>query len=109
MRPRTGIASLIVCAAAVAVLTACPSGGPRPYVVRSSYAVVEAVEAEARDPTPRVISLCYSSVLNTPEEVLEEARYHCGDGEVTLREQDTLWTPCGLLQPKRATYICTRP
>ena len=107
--PRIRIAPWIACALAAVTLTACSSGGPRPYVVRPSYAVTEAVEAESWEKAPTVISICYSSVLNTPEEVLEEARYQCNDGEVTLSEQDVVWTPCGLFQPRRATYICTRP
>ena len=109
MRSRTRIAPLVVCALAAVAVASC-SGGPRPYVVRSSYAVTEAIKSEPWNQTPRVISICYSSALNTPEEVLDEARYHCGEGgEVTLREQDIVWTPCSLLQPRRATYLCTRP
>ena len=54
-----------------------------------------------------VISICYSNLLNTPEEVLEEAQVACG-GEVTYRDSDLMWSSCTLLQPASANYICKR-
>lgn len=99
--------SLVVLAALIGTTAACAPRSPRPYVTTSSKAVVEALKDEQTRPKPTVISICYSKVLNSSEQVLEEARFECADGQVTLREQDVLWTPCGLLQPRRATFLCT--
>ncbi|MCH8810074.1 MAG: hypothetical protein IH993_09630 [Proteobacteria bacterium] len=65
----------------------------------------EAAAGAAR-PAPRIVSVCYGNWLNTPEEVLDEARYECRDGEVSNRDKDSFWTPCGLLQPVRASFLC---
>lgn len=54
-----------------------------------------------------VISICYSDLLNDPEEVLEEAQVACG-GEVEYRGSDQIWNSCTLFQPARANYICRR-
>jgi hypothetical protein len=90
-------------------LAACSA---RPFVVASPKALApelsskEAAALQAGYPVPRLLSLCYSGALNTPEEVREEARYECGDGEVTYLDSDLFWTPCGLLQPVRASFLC---
>ena len=97
--------SLMIPVLMAGAVAACTSGGPRPYPTTPSKAVKEAVAGAPGN--PRVISICYSSALNSPEEVLDEARYYCADGEVTFADQDVFWTPCGLLQPMRATYLCT--
>jgi hypothetical protein len=55
----------------------------------------------------RIVAICYNNLLNTPEEVLEEARYECRGGEVRFQDKDSFWTPCGLLQPVRASFLCT--
>ncbi len=91
------------------LLAACSS---RPFVVEppkalaSKISVEQAAAEEAGRLAPRLLSLCYSRTLNTPEEVLAEARYECAEGEVTYLDSDLFWTPCGLLQPVRASFLC---
>ncbi len=87
-------------------LAACSA---RPYKVSVPKSLTRAREAavEAGRPAPGIVSICYGNLLNTPEEVLEEARYECPNGEVTFHDADSLWTPCGLLQPVRASFLCT--
>jgi hypothetical protein len=90
-------------------LAACSS---RPFVVAAPKALAPKLSAEravavkAGLLAPRLLSLCYSRTLNTPEEVLAEARYECSEGEVTYLDSDLYWTPCGLLQPVRASFLC---
>ncbi len=100
------------------VLTACllllalAACSARPFVVATPKALAPQLSAERAaaekvgHPAPRLLSLCYSRTLNTPEEVLAEARYECAEGEVTYLDSDLLWTPCGLLQPVRASFLC---
>lgn len=100
------------------VLTACllllalAACSARPFVVAAPKAlapklsVERAAAEEAGRLAPRLLSLCYSRTLNTPEEVLAEARYECAEGEVTYLDSDLYWTPCGLLQPVRASFLC---
>jgi hypothetical protein len=97
---------VVVACALAAALAACSA---RPFQVSVPKSVTRAREAavEAGRPAPKIISFCYGNLLNTPEEVLEEARYECRDGEVTFYDTDSFWTPCGLLQPVRASFICT--
>jgi len=91
------------------VLAACSA---RPFVVKAPKALApklsaeQAAAAKAGNPAPRLLSLCYSGTLNTPEEVLAEARYECAEGEVIYLDSDLFWTPCGLLQPVRASFLC---
>ncbi len=90
-------------------LAACSS---RPFVVEAPKALAPKLSAEraaaeqAGRLVPRLLSLCYSRTLNTPEEVMAEASYQCSEGEVTYLDSDLLWTPCGLLQPVRASFLC---
>ncbi len=101
---------VVVACALAAALAACSA---RPFPVAGPKALVRALEpeqeaaAEAERPVPRIVAICYSNLLNTPEEVLDEARYECRDGEVTLHDADLFWTPCSLLQPARASFLCT--
>ncbi len=100
---------VVVCALAAA-LAACSA---RPFPVAGPESLTRPLEpeqeaaAEAERPAPRIVSICYSNLLNTPEEVLDEARYECRDGEVTFQDADLFWTPCSLLQPARASFLCT--
>ncbi len=100
---------VVVCALAAA-LAACSA---RPYEVSAPESLARVLElereaaAEAGRPVPRIVSICYSNLLNTPEEVLDEARYECPTGEVAFHDADLLWTPCSLLQPVRANFLCT--
>ena len=90
-------------------LAACSA---RPFVVDAPKALAPKLSAEQAaaekvgHPAPRLLSLCYSGTLNTPDEVLAEARYECSEGEVTYLDSDLFWTPCGLLQPVRASFLC---
>ncbi len=101
---------IVVACALAAALAACSA---RPYQVSAPASLTPVLESEreaaveAGRPAPKIISLCYGTLLNTPEEVLEEARYECGGGEVTFYGADSIWTPCGLLQPVRASFLCT--
>ena len=96
---------VVACVLAVA-LAACSA---RPYKVSAPKSLTCAREAavEAGRPAPRIVSICYGNLLNTPEEVLDEARYQCPTGEVAFHDADLFWSPCGLLQPVRASFICT--
>ena len=104
-----------LCAALLLAASAC---SPRPFEVEAPRDSTEGLEIdqEARakrgphdyDPDPRPISLCYSSQLNTPRQVLERVRTLCpNNGKVELIEEDFLLNQCGLFQPMRATFICT--
>lgn len=60
------------------------------------------------DPNPRPLSFCYSSQMNTPEEVMARARELCpNNGRLQFQEEDFLFNGCALLQPYRVTFICT--
>lgn len=104
MSPSKIARTALVAALAVVVLGAC---APRPYPVEPAQSLQRAFDA-APDHAPgaRLIGICYGNALNSPEEVLAEARFQCG-GDVELRDEDMIWTPCGLLQPVRATFLCT--
>ncbi len=98
--------------AACLVLLAVAACSARPFVVGAPKALAPQLSAERAaaekvgHPAPRLLSLCYSRMLNTAEEVLAEARYECAEGEVTYLDSDLLWTPCGLFQPVRASFLC---
>ncbi len=62
---------------------------------------------EAEREQVRAIAICYSNLLNTPEEVLEEAQVVCS-GEVTYRDSDLIWNRCTLFHPSRDNFICNR-
>ncbi len=96
---------VVVTCALAAVLAACSA---RPYKVSVPKSLTRAREAavEAGRPAPRIVSICYSNLLNTPEAVLEEARLACPKREATFHDADSIWTPCGLLQPVRASFLC---
>lgn len=100
---------LLIAGLLLVTMAACST---RPFVVDAPKALTlklsakQAASTQAGHPAPRLISLCYSGALNTPEEVKEEARYECSEGEVTYLDSDLFWTPCGLLQPVRASFLC---
>ena len=84
--PPSGVSSAIEIDEAAAALR-----GPRDY-----------------NPDPRPISLCYSSQLNTPEEVMAQAQQLCpNQGQLQYYSEDFLLNDCALLQPQRVTFICT--
>ncbi len=105
IRPRRVLTACLLLLA----LAACSA---RSFVVAAPKALAPKLSAEQAaaekvgHPAPRLLSLCYSGTLNTPDEVLAEARYECSEGDVTYLDSDLFWTPCGLLQPVRASFLC---
>ncbi len=96
---------VVVACALAAALAACSA---RPYRVAAPESLTRALETrQTGAPRARIVAICYGNLLNTPEEVLEEARYQCQGGEVRFEDKDSLWTPCGLLQPVRASFLGT--
>lgn len=68
----------------------------------------EAKQVSAPGSAPRrAVAFCYSEMLNTPQDIIDEARLACGTGGAAFHGTDVLWTPCSLLQPRRATFYCT--
>lgn len=103
---RVLIACLLVLALAACTTRPFVVGAPKALASKLPPAPEIAAAVEAGHSVPRLLSLCYSSALNTPEEVMDEARYQCSEGEVTYLDSDMFWTPCGLLQPVRASFLC---
>ena len=108
-------ARLAISLTLVALLTACSS---RPFVVQppedvgdnlsAQPATEEPVSVHDYDPNPRPLSFCYSSQMNTPEEVMARAREQCpNNGTLQFAEEDFLFNGCALFQPYRVTFICT--
>lgn len=90
------------------VLAACsarPFVVPPPEALAPKLAEEQAAAKKAGHPSPRLLSLCHSRA-NSPEALLAEARYECAEGDVTYLSSDWFWSPCGLLQPIRASYLC---
>ena len=80
-----------------------------PYQVATPKSVQRQLELDRKAETPpykSAISLCYRRSLNTPEELISEAKLICGGGQVKFLGSDTFWTPCSVNQPARATFIC---
>ena len=113
LRPR--LYRALVALAALGPLAACSA---RPFVVDNPDEALAFVRpystaSEERgphdyDPDPRPISLCYSTQLNTLEEVMVRARSLCpNNGRLQFFAEDALVNGCGLLQPNRVTLICT--
>jgi hypothetical protein len=61
----------------------------------------------ATDPQNPVVTVCYSSVLNSAESVRATAQRLCPDGaRLELLRQDAFLNSCPLIQPTRAAYRC---
>ena len=85
--------------------TAC---SPLPYPTAASKALQRALKPQASaDGAASGVAVCYNEAFNAPKDVLYEARLLCEGGTVTYYDSDVLWTPCSLLQPSRASFICT--
>jgi len=93
--------------ALVLLLAACSS---RPFVVEPPEDARDGLQAPAEaaealgphdyDPNPRPVSFCYSSQMNTPEEVLARAQEYCpNNGKLQFQGEDFLFNGCALLQP----------
>ncbi len=47
------------------------------------------------NPSPRAIALCYSNILNSPEEVMAAAQELCpNEGRLQRVHEDVVWNPC---------------
>ena len=90
---------------ALAACSARPFVVPPPQELAPKLAEEQAAAKTAGHPPPRLLSLCHSRA-NSPEALLAEARYECAEGDVTYLSSDWFWSPCGLLQPIRASYLC---
>jgi hypothetical protein len=109
-RMRRGLAFALL---AGLTLAAC---APRPFPTAPSRAAQEdltrelaagpAAAAWAR-PGARLVAICYGGALNPPEEVRAEAQLACPAGTLTLLDTDLIWNRCPLLQPAKASYVCT--
>ena len=113
-----GPAFALLPAVGLAVLAALAGCSARPFVVEDPDQAKELVEPYQAadeglgphdyDPTPRPISLCYSTQLNTLEEVVARARTLCpNNGALRFFAEDAVVNGCGLMQPYRVTFICT--
>ena len=52
-----------------------------------------------------LISLCYGTRMNSPEDIKAAAAENC-DGTLVFVEQDLLFNNCSVLQSARVTYQC---
>ncbi len=103
MPDRSSACRILVACVLVAGLAACSA-----YQVAAPKLLTSALDTrQTGAPRGRIVAICYNNLLNTSEEVIEEARYQCRGGEVRFQDKDWLWTPCGLLQPVRASFLCT--
>lgn len=58
-------------------------------------------------PSAKYLSLCYGNAINTPGDVLAEARDRCPyGGQISKVTDDFFWNGCALFQPTRVTFIC---
>lgn len=61
----------------------------------------------ATDPQNPVVTVCYSSALNSAQSVRATAKRLCPDGaRLELLRQDSFLSSCPLIQPTRAAYRC---
>ncbi len=76
MPERSNACRIVLTCLLAAGLAACSA---RPYTVAGPESLTRVLEpereaaVEAERPVPRIVSICYSNLLNTPEEVLEAA------------------------------------
>ena len=58
-------------------------------------------------PGATFLSLCYGNGVNTPGQVLAEARDLCPNGgQISKGTDDVFWNGCALFQPTRVTFLC---
>lgn len=113
---RLRLALLLLLGAVASGLSACttnpaPTRGPKSVTDPLSREWQRARVAGQTPPVqPRVLSYCYSNLINTPEQIIVEATEDCDmiDGRLEYLGEDSLLTPCPLFQPVRATYLCHR-
>ncbi len=84
---------------------------PPDSVQRMAQTAREAAASADRDnagPRPRAISICYNGLFDEPAEVMALAGELCpNQGRVERVVGDVLWNNCALLQPARASFLCT--
>lgn len=65
--------------------------------------------AEAKDPASVPVSVCYSKMTSTPEQIVAIAAEECGNGPTPLLILQRLdIKACPMLTPVRATFVCGR-
>ena len=106
----------LLAAALAAGVTGCttdPATTSGPKVLTVPIAEAQQAAQVHRQPppeVPRVISICYSNLINTVEQVESLAAESCSGPDTRLEfwGEDSLLTSCPLLQPVRATFLCHR-
>ena len=63
------------------------------------------VDAETGEPMGNLISFCYGTEMNNPEEIKTVAEERC-EGRLVFVEQNMFLNDCPLLQIARVTYQC---
>lgn len=101
----------LLLAALLAGCTTNPAPVPGPKALTKPLARQLQAERVAGRPAPaqpQVISYCYGNLLNTPEQLEDRAAEKClaVAGRLVFVGEDAALTPCPLLQPVRATWLC---
>ncbi len=91
-----GIGAISACLA-LAGLAACSV----PFETRNP----EAVDPESGERLENLLSFCYGTRINDPEEIKAAAKENC-EGRLVFIEQDFFLNECPLLQNARVTYQC---
>jgi hypothetical protein len=74
---------------------------------RQGETAQEAVTAAGANPAYAPVSVCYSRLAATPDDVKAVAASECGKGEMPLLvDQGVDLTACPVLIPTRATFRC---
>ena len=102
--PAPGTVRLVLPIGLVAIFLA---GCAAPYATTPAKEARRELQPQFSAQDAKVVAVCFNRALNTPERVLQEARFACGGGTVTFLDDDVIWNSCGLLQPVRANFMCT--
>ena len=97
MRLARGRFGVICACLAWAGLAACSA----PFPTESP----EVVDPESGEPLGNLISFCYGTEMNEPEEIKATAQEQC-DGQLVFVEQNMFFNDCPLPQIARVTYQC---
>ncbi|OUS18622.1 hypothetical protein A9Q97_00675 [Rhodospirillales bacterium 47_12_T64] len=97
-----------VIGAVVMLLSACAN---EPIKVEASRRVSEAVAAGVKiygktEYSPWGFGVCYGKHVNMPEQILTFARQTCAGGRIELRDEDSFWNGCPVIQGVRASFVC---
>ncbi len=66
------------------------------------------VDEDTGEPLDNLISFCYGTEMNSPEEIKTVAEERC-EGRLVFVEQNMFFNDCPLLQIARVTYQCQPP